>query len=75
VLPLEAARPRPAGRISPEEKLITLTEATRHLPKVHGKKVSVCTLGIFERALEPFPAALETYRELLRRGARAAAAR
>jgi len=34
----------PAGRISPDEKLITLTEATRHLPKVDGKKVSVCTL-------------------------------
>ncbi|MGB2821990.1 MAG: DUF1580 domain-containing protein [Phycisphaerae bacterium] len=37
-------RPGPAGRISPDEKLITLTEAARHLPKVDGKKVSVCTL-------------------------------
>ena len=37
-------RPGPAGRISADEKLITLTEATRHLPKVDGKKVSVCTL-------------------------------
>ena len=37
-------RPGPARRISPDEKLITLTEATRHLPKVDGKKVSVCTL-------------------------------
>ena len=37
-------RPGPAGRIGPDEKLITLTEATRHLPKVDGKKVSVCTL-------------------------------
>lgn len=34
----------PAGRISPVEELITLTEATRHLPKVDGKKVAVCTL-------------------------------
>ena len=34
----------PAGRISPGEDLITLTEATRRLPKVDGKKISVCTL-------------------------------
>ena len=31
-------------QVGPDEKLITLTEATRHLPKVDGKKVSVCTL-------------------------------
>jgi hypothetical protein len=31
-------------RIGHEEELITLTEATRHLPKVDGKKVAVCTL-------------------------------
>ena len=30
--------------ISPSEELITLTEAAAHLPKVDGKKVSVCTL-------------------------------
>jgi hypothetical protein len=30
--------------ISPDEELVTLTEATKHLPKVDGKKVSVCTL-------------------------------
>ena len=27
-----------------DEQLITLTEATRRLPKVDGKKISVCTL-------------------------------
>ena len=32
------------GRIGPDEKLVTLTEATRHLPKVNGKKPAVCTL-------------------------------
>jgi hypothetical protein len=37
-------RPGPAGRIGPHEELITLTEATRHLPKVDGKKVSIRTL-------------------------------
>jgi len=31
-------------RISPNEELITLTEAAKHLPKVDGKKVAVCTL-------------------------------
>ena len=31
-------------RIGPDEELITLTEATRHLPKVDGKKVALCTL-------------------------------
>jgi len=31
-------------RISPNEELITLIEATRHLPKVDGKKVALCTL-------------------------------
>jgi len=30
--------------IGSDEELITLTEATRRLPKVDGKKVSVCTL-------------------------------
>jgi len=30
--------------IEPDEELIGLTEATRHLPKVDGKKVCVCTL-------------------------------
>jgi len=31
-------------RIGHEEELITLTEAAKHLPKVDGKKVAVCTL-------------------------------
>ena len=31
-------------RIGPNEELITLTEAAKHLPKVDGKKVAVCTL-------------------------------
>jgi len=31
-------------RIGPTEELITLTEATGHLPRVDGKKVAVCTL-------------------------------
>ena len=31
-------------RIGPDEQLISLTEATRHLPRVDGKKVCVCTL-------------------------------
>jgi hypothetical protein len=31
-------------RIGPTEELITLTEAAKHLPKVDGKKVSICTL-------------------------------
>ncbi len=31
-------------RISPNEELITLTEAAKHLPKVDGKKVSICTI-------------------------------
>ena len=31
-------------QIGPDEQLITLAEATKHLPKVDGKKVSVCTL-------------------------------
>ena len=31
-------------RIGPNEELITLTEAAKCLPKVDGKKVSVCTL-------------------------------
>ena len=31
-------------RIGPNEELITLTEAAKHLPKVDGKKVSICTL-------------------------------
>jgi hypothetical protein len=31
-------------RISPDERLITLTEATKILPKVNGKKPAVCTL-------------------------------
>ena len=39
-----AVRVGPAGQISPSEELITLTEATRHLPKVEGKKVPVCIL-------------------------------
>ena len=34
----------PERRISPEEDLITLTEATKHLPKVDGKRTCVCTL-------------------------------
>lgn len=34
----------PAGRIGPDEVLITLTEAARRLPRLDGKKVSVCTL-------------------------------
>ena len=34
----------PECRIGPDEQLITLTEATRHLPKVDGKKPAVCTL-------------------------------
>ena len=35
---------RTERRIGPDEQLITLAEATKHLPKVDGKKVSVCTL-------------------------------
>ena len=31
-------------RIGPEEELVTLTEAAKRLPKVDGKKVSICTL-------------------------------
>jgi hypothetical protein len=31
-------------RIGHDEELITLTAATGHLPKVDGKKVSICTL-------------------------------
>jgi hypothetical protein len=31
-------------RIGPNEELITLTEAAKHLPKVDGRKVSICTL-------------------------------
>jgi len=31
-------------RIGPYEELITLTEATGHLPKLDGKKVALCTL-------------------------------
>ena len=31
-------------RIGPTEELITLTEAAKHLPKVDGKKVAVCTI-------------------------------
>ncbi len=34
----------PAGRISPDEELITLTEATKILPRVNGRKPAVCTL-------------------------------
>jgi hypothetical protein len=34
----------PAGRIGPDEVLITLTEAAKRLPRLDGKKVSVCTL-------------------------------
>ena len=34
----------PSGRISSEERLITLTEAAKILPKVNGKKPAVCTL-------------------------------
>ncbi|HOD84224.1 MAG TPA: DUF1580 domain-containing protein [Phycisphaerae bacterium] len=30
--------------IGPDEDLITLTEATKHLPKVDGRKVAICTL-------------------------------
>ena len=30
--------------IGSDEELITLTEAAKHLPKVDGKKVSICTL-------------------------------
>jgi hypothetical protein len=40
----ELATVSPAGRISLGEGLTTLTEATRHLPKVDSKKVPVCTL-------------------------------
>lgn len=39
-----AERTGPAGRISPDEELITLTEAAKRLPRLDGKKVSVCTL-------------------------------
>jgi len=39
-----AGRTGPAGRISPDEELITLTEAAKRLPRLDGKKVSVCTL-------------------------------
>ena len=35
---------RTERRIGPDEQLITLAEAAKHLPKVDGKKVSVCTL-------------------------------
>lgn len=35
---------RSERRIGPDEQLITLTEATRHLPKVDRKKIAVCTL-------------------------------
>ena len=35
---------RTERRIGAEEQLITLAEAAKHLPKVDGKKVSVCTL-------------------------------
>ncbi len=31
-------------RIGPDEELLTLAEATKHLPRVDGRKVSVCTL-------------------------------
>ncbi|KPK50310.1 MAG: hypothetical protein AMK72_02505 [Planctomycetes bacterium SM23_25] len=37
-------RPGPAGRINANERLITVTQAAWYLPKVDGKKVSVCTL-------------------------------
>lgn len=30
--------------IGPDEDLITLAEATKHLPKVDGRKVAICTL-------------------------------
>jgi hypothetical protein len=30
--------------IGPDEELVTLTQVTRHLPKVDGKKVSTCTV-------------------------------
>jgi len=35
---------RTERRIGPDEQLITLADAAKHLPKVDGKKVSVCTL-------------------------------
>lgn len=46
---LEGDEPqRPAGlgrgRIGLDEPLITLTEATKHLPLIDGHKVAVCTL-------------------------------
>lgn len=34
----------PAGRITADEQLITLTEAAGLLPRLDGKKVAVCTL-------------------------------
>jgi hypothetical protein len=49
-----AVRVGPAGQISPSEELITLTEATRHLPKVEGKKVPVCIL-CGDGAANPIP--------------------
>ena len=45
-----------AGGIGPTEELITLTEATGHLPRVDGKKVAVCTLWRWCRRGLPTPA-------------------
>jgi hypothetical protein len=43
-----------AAVIGQDEELITLTEATRHLPKVDGKKVPVCTLWRWCRKPDTF---------------------
>ena len=34
----------PAGRISTDEELITLSQATRRLPRIEGRKVAASTL-------------------------------
>ena len=38
------AREQHSVRDGPDEELITLAEATRHLPKADGRKVAVCAL-------------------------------
>ena len=46
-LPVDQAQPSPEipeRRIGPDERLITLSDATKLLPKVNGKRPAICTL-------------------------------
>ncbi len=45
----QSAEQNLSHRIGPDESLISLTEATRFLPKVNGKRISVCALWRWAR--------------------------